>query len=150
MEPSQQIDQNTLQKSGLLRRVAAAFYDSLLLLALWMIGTIPIVIVRGGQAVPAGDGLYIFYLLAIAGLFFGGFWTHGGQTLGMRAWRIQLLSNDGQPVTWKRAIIRFAAALLSWASFGLGFLWQWVDRDNMTWHDRLSGTVLVKRPKSWG
>jgi uncharacterized RDD family membrane protein YckC len=29
----------------------------------------------------------------------------------------------------------------------LGFLWQLVDKDKLTWHDRISGTRLVYYPK---
>jgi uncharacterized RDD family membrane protein YckC len=30
---------------------------------------------------------------------------------------------------------------------GLGFLWVLYDRDKLAWHDRLSGTRLVRLPK---
>jgi uncharacterized RDD family membrane protein YckC len=87
------------------------------------------------------------YLLLIAFAFFGWFWVHGGQTLGMRAWRLRLVSADGGPVSWKQAAIRFAAALLSWSCLGLGFFWALIDREKRAWHDRLSGTRLILLPK---
>lgn len=52
--------------------------------------------------------LYQFYLLAICFLFYGGFWVRGGQTLGMRTWRIKLVRQDGGPITWTIALKRFA------------------------------------------
>ncbi|OGI41569.1 MAG: hypothetical protein A2150_00620 [Candidatus Muproteobacteria bacterium RBG_16_64_11] len=42
-------------------------------------------------------------------LFYGWFWTRGGQTLGMRAWRLRLTRADGGPVTWRRAALRIGA-----------------------------------------
>ncbi len=72
------------------RRLAALVYDSLVLAALWMAATLPVLALTGGEAVTGGVWLYRFYLLVIAGVFFGWFWTHGGQTLGMRAWRAKL------------------------------------------------------------
>ena len=30
---------------------------------------------------------------------------------------------------------------------GLGFWWAWVDRQRLTWHDRASGTRLLRIPK---
>jgi uncharacterized RDD family membrane protein YckC len=89
------------------------------------------------------------YLLCIAFAILGWFWVHGGQTLGMRAWRLRLVSatNNG-PVSWQQALKRFAAALLSWCCLGAGFLWALFDREKRTWHDRLSGTRLILMPKT--
>jgi uncharacterized RDD family membrane protein YckC len=133
---------------GLIRRLAAIFYDSLLLGALWMGATFPLLILTHGEAVPAGDPAYTFYLLLIGWVFFGWFWTRGGQTLGMRAWRIQVQTLDGLPIGWRTATFRYLAALLSWLCLGLGFLWQWVGHDRLTWHDRLSRTRLVVLAKA--
>jgi uncharacterized RDD family membrane protein YckC len=76
-------------------------------------------------------------------VFFGWFWTHGGQTLGMRAWRLKLLDSSGNPVTWRQSLIRYGAAWLSLLALGLGYIWVWIDPQGLSWHDRLSGTRLV-------
>lgn len=133
---------------GLIRRLAAIFYDSLLLGALWMGATFPLLFLTHGEAVPAGDPIYTVYLLLIGWAFFGWFWTRGGQTLGMRAWRIQVQTPAGRPIGWRAATFRYLAALFSWLCLGLGFLWQWVDREHITWHDRLSRTRVVVLPKA--
>ena len=78
--------------------------------------------------------------------FFALFWRLGGQTLGMRAWRLQARSEAG-PLSWRQAWLRSVAALLSWLPAGLGFLWSLADADRLAWHDRLSGTRLVVVPK---
>ncbi|MFV1993160.1 MAG: RDD family protein, partial [Acidiferrobacterales bacterium] len=82
-------------------------------------------------------------LLVIAYLFFCWFWTHGGQTLGMRAWKIRLLNLDNGPVTWLAATGRFCLAILSWLLLGLGYFSMLWDPDGLSWHDRLSSTHLV-------
>ena len=82
-------------------------------------------------------------LLATWALFYLWFWTHGGQTLGMRAWRIRLLSAEGATVGLGRALLRLGAAAISTLPLGLGHLWLLLDRDRLAWHDRLSGTRLV-------
>lgn len=125
------------------RRLGALLYDSLVLAALWMLTTAPLLALTGGEAIQQGALWFRLYLLVIAAGFFGWFWTHGGQTLGMRAWRAKLETRDGQPVTWSGAMIRFLAVLLSIAPAGLGYLWALVDRDRLTWHDRISGTRVV-------
>jgi uncharacterized RDD family membrane protein YckC len=119
-------------------------YDTLVLAALWMAATAPLLVLTGGEAI-SGVLVWLFrlYLLVIAATFFGWFWTHGGQTLGMRAWRAKLETRDGLPVNWRRAGLRFLAVLLSIACGGLGYLWALADRDRLTWHDRLSATRVV-------
>jgi uncharacterized RDD family membrane protein YckC len=42
------------------------------------------------------------------------FWSHGGQTVAMRAWHIRLVDVHGQPVRWTRALGRY---VLAWAWF---------------------------------
>jgi uncharacterized RDD family membrane protein YckC len=137
-----------MQNTGLLRRFAAILYDSLLLFAVLMLVGTPFVILRGGEAVPPLSDLFFRLTLAFAiYLFFVGFWTRSGRTLGMQSWGLQLETADGQVPTLAQNSIRFFAALLSWAPAGLGFLWQLWDRDKLAWHDRISGTRLVYYPK---
>ncbi len=137
---------------GLLRRVAAMLYDGLLILALLFVAmamvVIPMGIILGWENFDTAslrhNPLYIAYLLAVPLLFLTWFWTHGGQTLGMRAWRLRVVRADGGALTLRDGLVRYLAALLSWAALGLGFLWVLVDRERLAWHDRLSGTRLVK------
>src|SRR5690606_5619968 len=86
---------------------------------------------------------FLCYLLLVCLFFYGWFWTHGGQTLGMRVWKVSLISRDGQPVNWRQAGLRFSAALFSWGLFGLGFFWQWLSKEKQSWHDLISGTQLI-------
>ncbi len=129
------------------RRLAAICYDSLLLLALIMVATSLIIIPLGLEAGDTSVGRNPLFQIVVFGLippfFFSWFWVKGGQTLGMRAWRLQVVRNDGKPLTWRDALLRYCAALLSWAAIGVGFLWIFVDRDKLAWHDRLSKTRLV-------
>jgi uncharacterized RDD family membrane protein YckC len=129
---------------GLLRRLAAIFYDLLLLLALLAVATTLITLPFG---MPEGGSLLAFqwFLFEIIPLlFFTGFWWRGGQTLGMRAWRLKVVRMDGSPLRWIDALKRHLAALLSCLTLGLGFLWILVDSNGLAWHDRLSGTRLIR------
>jgi uncharacterized RDD family membrane protein YckC len=134
--------------AGVLRRIAAMFYDSLLLVAVLMLAALPVVLIAHG--VPAGTVphlLYQLYLLAIMFLFHTWFWIHGGQTVGMRAWRLQVQAQNGGAVTWRMAGLRFLAAIPTLLCAGLGLWWVWIDREHLAWHDRLSGTRVVVLPK---
>jgi len=136
--------------SGFLRRLMAMVYDSFLIIALFFIITVPFVLQVGEQTLthdPVVHVLYQVVLVLSAFLFFGWFWTHGGQTLGMRAWRLRTIKRDGSPMDWPASMARFAAALLSIACIGLGFLWILVDPERLAWHDRLSRTRVVVEPK---
>ena len=73
-------------------------------------------------------------------------WRRGGQTLGMRPWRLQVVSTEPGLPTWKALWLRYAMATLSLLLGGLGFWWAWVDREKLTWHDRVSGTRMVRLP----
>jgi uncharacterized RDD family membrane protein YckC len=131
---------------GLLRRLAAIFYDTLLLFSVLFFATLLVLWLTGGRAIEPHHPLYTAYLLLIAFFYFAWSWLHGGQTLGMRAWRIRIQRSNGTSVSWRQALVRFVTALASWLPLGLGFLWALVDKDKMTWHDRLSKTVLVLVP----
>lgn len=138
----------SLAPIGLFRRLGAICYDLLLLLALMLVATSLITLPLG---MPE-DGMllafqwFLFELIPL--IFFTGFWHRGGQTLGMRAWRVKVVRTDGAPLSWGDALKRHLAALLSCLPLGLGFLWAAVDPEGLAWHDRLSGTRLVLTEKS--
>lgn len=138
-----------MQNSGLTRRLAAILYDSLLVTALLFLVTLPFVAARGGEPVEPGEnGLYQLSLVAVVYVFFVGYWTTRGRTLGMQSWGLQIETADGSPPSLGQASVRFVVAIASWLALGLGFLWQLWDRDRLTWHDRASGTRLVHYPKA--
>jgi len=127
-------------------------YDTLIVIALLMVVTALLLVVTGGEAITSDrygalELAYQFLLLAVIVGFFGGFWTRRGQTLGMRAWRLRVLREDGRGLSWLDSFKRMAAALLSLAPLGLGYFWLWIDRDKLTWHDRLTHTRVIVLPK---
>ena len=136
-----------MQNASLARRLAAIIYDSLLILALLFLATLPFVGTRSGEPVDPGYLPYQLTLIGVTWLFLAGFWSKSGRTLGMQAWRLSVEDRHGKTPSLAAATLRFAAAILSWLPFGLGFLWQLWDKDGMTWHDRISGTRLVHHPK---
>ncbi|QJR82740.1 RDD family protein [Alteromonas pelagimontana] len=76
--------------------------------------------------------------------FFLWFWRHGGQTIGMRAWRLRIFSTVEEPVTWKRLIIRLLASL-----GGLGTLLVLFDiKHKQSLQDRLAKTEVVHLTKA--
>lgn len=136
-----------MTSASLRRRLGAIVYDSLLVFALMILGTLPFVAARGGEPVSPGNLPHQLTMLCVAYLFFAGYWCRHGRTLGMQSWRLQIETSDGGKPGLKAATVRFFAAIVSWLPLGLGFWWQLWDKDRLTWHDRWSGTRLVHYPK---
>jgi uncharacterized RDD family membrane protein YckC len=128
---------------GLLRRLGAVLYDSLILGGVWFAATACLLPLNGGEAIAPGQWLFPVYLVLVSYLFFGWFWTHGGQTIGMRAWKIRVVSCSGKALTWRQALIRFGCAILSWSAAGVGYWWIAFSDDRNGWHDLVSGSRIV-------
>lgn len=124
----------------LMRRLAGVLYDSFSLAAVLFLATALALPLNGGEAFQSRDWGYVVYLVLVTFVFMAWFWTHGGQTLGMKVWHLRVLTLDDQPIGWGRAALRFVVALVSLACFGLGYLWILFDPQGLAWHDRLSGT----------
>lgn len=135
------------QKPGPFRLLAVIFYDSLLLASMLLVASAIAVAFNGGQAIGANNPFFFVYLLAVAFIFFGWFWTHGGQTLGMRAWQVYLVSNISSSISWQQAFLRFAVSIFSWLPLGLGYWWLWISPDKLSWHDIASESYLIHQPK---
>ena len=133
-----------LEPAPVWRRLAAFCYDLLLLTALVLSFTLLVLAVRLGAAVPAGTWWFRLCLLGVVAAFFCGFWAHGGQTLGMRAWRIRVVRDDGAALTWPRAGARFVLGVVAAAPAGLGLWWSFFDESKRGWHDRWTGTRVVR------
>ncbi|HHJ34613.1 MAG TPA: RDD family protein [Gammaproteobacteria bacterium] len=132
--------------AGLFRRLFAIFYDIFLLTAILLVIAAIAMQLNHGKAIETSDDfrpLYILFMFGICYLYFAWFWMHGGQTLGMKTWQIQLHSIDQTPIDWKTAAIRFVGAIFSWGILGLGFLWSLYDKKNRCWHDLSSKTILL-------
>ncbi len=119
-------------------------YDALLLLAILFLAAAILLPFNAGEAVTNKYIIYPYYL-GISFIFYGWFWTHSGQTTGLKAWKLKVLTLDKQPLSWSQAALRFATALLSWLPLGLGFLWMFVDKDHYSLHDRLSKTAIFNQ-----
>lgn len=154
--------------ASITRRLLATFYDLLLLLGILL--TVSTCAVAINQGAATKHPVYYLALFATAYIFYGWFWTHDGQTLGMRTWKIKIITDKGEKLTWKQSAIRFAAATaiflpavigLLWlfdperSVSGLTFatlamlpacvslLWMFFDSEKLAWHDKLSSTRLI-------
>jgi uncharacterized RDD family membrane protein YckC len=136
--------------ASLALRLLAALYDALPILALWFVATLLALALTGGaldvQRLPHKILVQVL-VLAVTAAYFVISWRRGGQTIGMRAWRLRIVSSDGKPLGMRQALVRFGVSLLSLAAIGLGFFWALFDAQNRTWHDIAAGTVMVRLEK---
>jgi uncharacterized RDD family membrane protein YckC len=147
------------------RRLAALLYEAVILFG--------IVFFAGylfGTLTQQRNGLVHRDLLAgwialVVGLYFVWFWTHGGQTLPMKTWRLRLVDGHGRTVRPMRAVVRYVAAWLWFlpplalhqllqlslpATLGAAGVWfaLWaaaarLHGERQFPHDRLAGTRIV-------
>lgn len=135
---------NSEHRVGLLRRFGAMFYDSILLIAVLFFASLPIVVPLRITSEHYLYPFFIGYIYFVGFLFFGWFWTHGGQTLGLKTWRVKLISDIGNTISWKQALLRYIASLLCWLSLGVGFIWCYTNHDRLAWNDLWSNTRLKR------
>ena len=113
------------------KRLAAAFYDSLCLFSLLFLATLILIFFTKGESIASNNIAYDLYLVFIIYLYFVWHWVNGGQTLGMRAWHIELKTQGLNPLSWGNATLRFCLSLLSFICFGVGFVWPCLTMKNL-------------------
>ena len=118
-------------------------YDGLLLLGVWLATLFPLVIISEG-ALPRAAIQSVLFIETF--VFFAFFWIRLGQTIGMLAWKLRVLSIDGRALSLHQALLRFIGALLSFATFGLGYVWMLIDPGRRTWPDMVSRTEVFYVP----
>lgn len=126
------------------KRLLAFVYDSLILTALVLVAGLVASLLSGGEA-PAW-----LTQLSVAFLTLGYFWlswTRGGQTAGMRAWRLRVVTESGQRLSPWQSLTRLLACLGCLAPLGIPLLTAWFSSKKQTLYDRLSATRVIAEPK---
>jgi uncharacterized RDD family membrane protein YckC len=150
----------TLPPATLWRRLLALVYDLMALLGLWFfIGLLAVAINHGPVGTEIADGaihvrnwsaqIALYGALWLAtGFYYALSWRFGGQTLGMRPWRLRVETADGASLNAARAWLRYLCGWLSLLPLGAGMLACLFDRDRRALHDLLTGTRIALLPKS--
>ncbi len=137
-------------------RLLALVYDALPVVALWMAISALFTLGFHLSGHPARENIAPFsgwqWLIwaccwLVTGLYAVLSWGRGGQTLGMRPWRLRIIDAQGGRPGARALWLRYAAGVLSLLAGGLGFWWAWIDRNGLTWHDRISGTRMIREAR---
>lgn len=148
-----------ITRAGFFRRLAAMIYDALIAVAVGMLAALVITGIitallenevlskQGYEHVSELIQSSFYYALVIqiwvalwvAG-FFLWFWKNGGQTLGMRAWRLRIFNlHEDKPIGYGRLLLRLVSAL-----GGLGTLLVLIDyKSKQSLQDRVAGTQML-------
>ena len=87
-------------------------------------------------------------IIAVSILYFPWFWVQSGQTPGMTLMKIKVVrDDDGGPITWGPAILRWIGFWISTFVFYIGFIWIFIDKRRRGWMDLLGGTVVISAPE---
>lgn len=145
-----------VEPASLARRLAAMVYDSLITMTVAMTYGAAFLAIKyrfiaeplaEGQRASMGTVGFIGLIVTLM-LFYSFFWHRGGQSIGMRAWRLQIIQPNGQYPSWPQCLLRSLLAPLSLAAAGIGYFWCLFDAEGQTLHDRLSNTRTIKLPKA--
>lgn len=138
-------------------RLLALLYDLWPALALWMLAGTAFTLgytVSGHEMrqniVPFSALQLLLWIVCwlLTGAYAVLSWRKGGQTLGMRPWRLRVTDLHGNPARLRALCLRYAVGTLSLLLGGVGFWWAWIDRERLTWHDRISGTLMIREAKT--
>jgi uncharacterized RDD family membrane protein YckC len=155
--------------AGVLRRIAAMFYEALVIAAILFIATLLFHGAAVERLAGASRAILQVYLVTVLGAYFVWFWQRG-QTLPMKAWRLRLTLRNGDKVPAARALARYLVAaftigttfaaglylrehpesLVAWIALAPGVLgvgWALADPDRQCLYDRIAGTRLVVADK---
>jgi uncharacterized RDD family membrane protein YckC len=130
--------------AGLGWRLLALIYDCLPMIPLLMITSAAFLWLNGGRTVehdPLLAALAFATNWLLIGAYFVVSWRRGGQTVGMRPWRLKVLAGDGKPASTRALWLRYAVACVTPV---VGLLWTLVDVERRGLYDIASGTVFVR------
>lgn len=132
---------------GIRRRLASLLYESLLMVGVLALTFLIPHLLLGIFLKVALPGILLWlHIFLVMGAYFVWYWRHGGQTLAMQTWKIQLISVQGGPPSRQQAWLRYGLAWLGITFLGAGLLWAFFDRDRQFLHDRFAGTRIVFKP----
>ncbi|MGU7771266.1 RDD family protein [Burkholderia sp. MR1-5-21] len=90
------------------RRLAAMLYEGVLLFGIVFFAGLAFSLATQQRNGLVHHNLLAAWIALVVGAYFVWFWTHGGQTLPMKTWRLRIESAAGRPLTAGHALVRYA------------------------------------------
>lgn len=136
-----------MNSAGFLKRVLALIYDSLLIAAIIIVASLLLVFVNGEYPKPGTLLSVIQFLISIlvGPFFYSYFWlTNDGQTTGMQAWKIKLVSSNESKLNMKQTYLRCLISVISFLFIGIGYFWILFNKNKLSWSDIATKTRVIK------
>ena len=77
------------------------------------------------------------------------FWVYRRATPGKMLFNLEVVDADtGSSVSTGRLILRYFSYFLSALPLCLGFIWVLFDKRKQGWHDKIAGTLVIRRPRA--
>lgn len=139
----------TITVIGFGRRLVATLLDGFLVLFFTSIlATMVAVLIAFFAMFNPYDPLPFNGLMFLVGLIFSivyyvGFWTKSGQTIAKSLLGIQVVGENGEPVSWGKGLLRYIGYIISAMIASIGFLWLAFDHKRQGWHDKMAGTYVI-------
>lgn len=125
------------------KHFAAFVYDIFPVLGILLLTNLFVLFLRSGVEVPAHTLWFQLLVFFEIYFYFAYSWKAGGQTLGMRAWKIKVINANGKPFSYAQAGIRFLLGTLSTLLLGLGLFWKFFSKEGKSWMDIASQSITV-------
>ena len=146
-QSAEEANQQEILPCGLLRRLLIMAYDAIAVIALMMLVTALLLFTPLRTQTAFIDPLPTGIMILTWFLYLAWCWRRAGLTLGMRAWRVRLVFENGTKPGWGRCILRFVVSLASAAAFGIGFIWCLFNPRRQSWHDIATNSSMIRTPK---
>ena len=103
-----------------------------------------------GRVSPGPLNIAVLGLVGVILIFayFGVFTAMAFATPGLLYLGCEIRNLQGGHPTVRESFWRAFGVLVSLSALMVGFLWAYVDSDRLTWHDRMSGTVITEEPRA--
>jgi uncharacterized RDD family membrane protein YckC len=76
------------------------------------------------------------------------FWLFRQATPGKMAISAQVVdARTGGRLSLGQSVVRYLGYFVSTIPFGLGLLWVAFDPKKQAWHDKIAGTVVIRKPR---
>ena len=138
-----------MKDAGFFKRVFSLIYDSLVVIGIMLSLSLLLVLINGGSTEENKFASLIqFLIITFSGpCFYTYFWlANNGQTLGMQAWKIQLISNNNG-LSIKDCLYRCFISIISFLIFGIGYFLILFRKDNKSLADLLTKTQIIDLKK---
>jgi uncharacterized RDD family membrane protein YckC len=80
-------------------------------------------------------------------IYFVFFWSFVGYTPGKALMGLRIVRQDGRPLSFWRALVRYFGYWVSALPLFLGFIWIIFDRQHEGWHDKIADTHVIYSPR---